>query len=79
MSRRSFVRRFEAATGRPPGEWLIGERVRRAADLLEGTSLGVERIATDCGFATADALRHHFRLRLGISPTAYRRQFARAG
>ncbi len=77
MSRRSFIRRFEAATGSPPGEWLTGERVRRAADLLEGTGLGVERIATDCGFATADGLRHHFRLRLGISPTAYRRQFAR--
>ncbi len=79
MSRRSFIRRFEAATGSPPGEWLTGERVRRAADLLEGSGLGVERIATECGFGSADALRHHFRLRLGISPTAYRRQFARAG
>jgi AraC family transcriptional regulator, transcriptional activator FtrA len=77
MSRRSFIRRFEAATGTSPGDWLIGERVRRAADLLETTGLGVERVATDCGFGTADSLRHHFRSRLGISPTAYRRQFAR--
>lgn len=77
MSRRSFIRRFEAATGTSPGEWLIGERVRRAADLLEATRLGVEAVATECGFGTADGLRHHFRTRLGISPTAYRRQFAR--
>jgi AraC family transcriptional activator FtrA len=77
MSRRSFIRRFEAATGSPPGEWLIGERVRYAADLLETTGLGIERVATECGFGTADGLRHHFRTRLGISPTAYRRQFAR--
>ncbi|GHD55373.1 transcriptional regulator FtrA [Thalassobaculum fulvum] len=79
MSRRSFVRRFEAATGTTPGEWLIGERVRRASDLLETTGLGVERVATECGFGSAEALRHHFRTRLGISPTAYRRQFARVG
>jgi len=77
MSRRSFIRRFEAATGSPPGEWLIGERVRRAAELLEISGLGVEQVATDCGFGTADGLRHHFRARLRISPTAYRRQFAR--
>lgn len=77
MSRRSFIRRFEAATGSSPGDWLIAERVRRAADLLETTALAVERVATDCGFGTADGLRHHFRTRLGISPTAYRRQFAR--
>lgn len=77
MSRRSFIRRFEAATGTSPGDWLTGERVRRAADLLETTGLGVERVATECGFGTADGLRHHFRTRLGISPTAYRRQFAR--
>lgn len=77
MSRRSFIRRFEAATGTTPGDWLIGERVRRAAELLEATALGVEQVATDCGFGTADGLRHHFRARLGISPTAYRRQFAR--
>lgn len=77
MSRRSFIRRFEAATGTSPGGWLIGERVRHAADLLEGTGLGVERVATECGFGSADGLRHHFRARLGISPTAYRRQFRR--
>ena len=77
MSRRSFIRRFEAATGTSPGDWLTGERVRRAADLLETTGLGIERVATECGFGTADGLRHHFRSRLGISPSAYRRQFAR--
>jgi len=77
MSRRSFIRRFEAATGSPPGEWLAAERVRRAAELLETTGLGIERIATECGFGGADTLRHHFRTRLGISPTAYRRQFGR--
>ena len=78
MSRRSFIRRFEAATGSPPGAWLTAERVRRAAEMLETSALAVERVATECGFGGADTLRHHFRTRLGISPTAYRRQFGRA-
>ncbi|NQW11147.1 MAG: transcriptional regulator FtrA [Alphaproteobacteria bacterium] len=77
MSRRSFIRRFEACTGASPGAWVIGERVRRARDLLETTLLPIERIATDCGLGSADALRHHFRTRIGISPSAYRRSFAR--
>lgn len=77
MSRRSFIRRFEAATGAAPGEWLAAERLRRAADLLESTGLAVEQVATECGFGGADTLRHHFRIRFGISPTAYRRQFVR--
>jgi AraC family transcriptional activator FtrA len=78
MSRRSFIRRFEAATGTTPGDWLTAERVRRATELLETSERPVEQVATDCGFGTADGLRHHFRVRLGISPTAYRRQFARS-
>ncbi|HEY9566478.1 MAG TPA: helix-turn-helix domain-containing protein, partial [Thalassobaculum sp.] len=64
-------------TGSPPGQWLTAERVRRAADLLESTGLGIERVAGECGFGTADGLRHHFRARMGVSPTAYRRQFGR--
>lgn len=77
MSRRSFIRRFEAATGEAPGAWVIGERIRWACDLLETTLLPIERIATDCGFGSADALRHHFRIRIGVSPGVYRRSFAR--
>lgn len=75
MSRRTFIRHFEAATGLPPGEWVLRERTTRARSLLEGTDLSVEDIATTVGFGSADALRHHFRERLATSPARYRAGF----
>jgi AraC family transcriptional regulator, transcriptional activator FtrA len=72
MSRRNFVRRFREATGQPPARWLIEARVARARDLLDATDLSIEQVASDCGFGSADALRHHFRARLKASPSRYR-------
>ncbi|MBB4954069.1 AraC family transcriptional activator FtrA [Agrobacterium vitis] len=75
MSRRTFLRRFHAATDLTPGEWLIRERVGRARTLLEETVMPIEHIAENVGFASADALRHHFRKRFGVSAASYRNNF----
>lgn len=77
MSPRTFLRRFKAATGMPPGEWLVAERLQRARELLETSAASVEDIAVAVGFGSPVTLRHHFRARLGTSPAAYRRRFAR--
>jgi AraC family transcriptional activator FtrA len=77
MSERTFISRFKAATGTTPADWLTTARLDRARDLLEGTALSIDRIAGDCGFGTAITLRHHFRQRLGLSPSAYRLRFGR--
>ncbi|SFU80690.1 DJ-1/PfpI family protein [Bradyrhizobium arachidis] len=75
MSRRTFIRRFEDATGLSPGEWVVQARVAKARELLEGTRLPIESVATETGFGSADAMRHHFRARLGTSPALYRAAF----
>ncbi len=75
MSPRNFIRRFREATGSSPVDWLIGERVARARDLLETTSMSIEQVATSCGFGSTDTLRHHFRTRLKLSPRRYRERF----
>ena len=75
MSRRTFIRRFEEATGLSPGEWVIGERTAKACNLLEATGMSVEQVATAVGFGSSDVLRHHFRTRLDTSPTRYRLGF----
>ncbi len=75
MSPRTFVRRFRAETGLPPGRWLIEQRLDRARHLLESTDLTVDQIAVDIGFATAASLRRHLNTELGVSPLAYRRTF----
>jgi AraC family transcriptional activator FtrA len=76
MSERNFVRQFRKITGSSPGEWLVALRVDLARDLLERDGAPVEAIAAAAGFGGVATLRHHFRLRLGLSPTAYRAQFS---
>jgi AraC family transcriptional activator FtrA len=75
MSRRTFIRRFEAATGMPPGEWVLQARLQQARLMLETTRLPIEAVATSVGFGSADTLRHHFRVRLDTSPARYRSSF----
>jgi AraC family transcriptional activator FtrA len=76
MSERTFMRRFRAATGMTPADWITRMRVERARELLESTTLSIEGIATRAGLGTAMTLRHHFRRRVGVSPLEYRRRFS---
>lgn len=78
MSPRTFLRRFIEATGLPPGQWLNAERVAQAQRLLESSSMPLEDIAMQVGFGSAQALRHHFKFRLGLAPRAYRGMFGAA-
>ncbi len=75
MSLRTFVRRFTEATGSPPGEWLAAERMEEVKRLLATGHLSVDEIATVVGLGGADTLRHHFRRRIGISPSEFRTRF----
>jgi len=75
MSRRTFIRRFEKEAGVSPGEWVVQARLSRARELLEATQTAIEDVATTTGFGSADALRHHFRIRLSTSPAHYRAAF----
>ncbi|RSS62720.1 GlxA family transcriptional regulator [Streptomyces sp. WAC06614] len=78
MSRRSFARRFAAATGTTPHAWLTGLRVSRAEELLETTNLPVDEVARLVGFGSASVLRAQFVRRRGVPPRSYRRTFTHA-
>jgi transcriptional regulator GlxA family with amidase domain len=75
LSPRSFARHFRAATGSTPHAWLLGQRLARAQHLLEVSELPVDEVARRSGLGAATTLRHHFGLRFGTSPQAYRRTF----
>lgn len=75
MSRRNFDRRFREITGATPANWLTHQRVIRAQQLLESTSLPVDEVARYCGFSSAAALRPQFRRLVGVAPASYRATF----
>lgn len=78
LSRRTYLRQFTNATGTTPIKWLIDRRIDAGLELLETTSLPVERIADMVGFGSAITFRHHFTRLMHTTPSDYRRTF-RAG
>ncbi|MBM7515501.1 GlxA family transcriptional regulator [Nocardioides nitrophenolicus] len=76
VSVRTLTRRFRDETGLTLGNWLVQARVERAKELLETSDAVVDLVAERAGFATAAALRKHFRDRVGLSPQQYRARFS---
>jgi AraC family transcriptional activator FtrA len=75
VSPRTLTRRFRAAIGMPPGEWLQRERLRLAQRLLERTDEPIEVVARRAGYDAAATMRAQFSARLRTSPRAYRQTF----
>ncbi|MGY4975642.1 GlxA family transcriptional regulator [Streptomyces sp. 900105755] len=79
VSVRTLTRRFHAESGVSPLQWLLHQRVERARELLESTTLPMDQVAAACGLGSADSLRVHLVRRTGLTPSAYRAQFSRLG
>ncbi|MFI9174730.1 GlxA family transcriptional regulator [Streptomyces lincolnensis] len=79
VSVRTLTRRFHAESGVSPLQWLLHQRIERAKELLETTTLPMDQIAHTSGLGTADSLRAHLVRRTGLTPTAYRAQFSHRG
>ncbi|UBI41006.1 helix-turn-helix domain-containing protein [Streptomyces mobaraensis] len=74
-SPRTLIRRFHAATGTTPMQWLQAQRIARARELLEASDASVDRVAELCGLGTAANLRRRFTKAVGVPPNDYRRTF----
>ena len=75
MSSRTLQRQFADATGFPPYEWILRERVAVAQEMLESRNATLARVADLCGFKSEQSMRKHFRRIAGTSPATYRQQF----
>jgi len=73
VSRFHFIRLFRAVTGESPRQYLIGARLRAAADRLTDTAEPVTHIAFDVGFNDISHFNATFRRAFGLSPTAWRK------
>ena len=60
VSYRTLHRRFDAAAGMAPLAYLQALRVEQAKELLEGTSLSLERVVERVGYSDVPAFRRLF-------------------
>ena len=68
-----FARRFKAATGLPPHQYVITRRVERAKQLLEeGGDLSLAAIGVRVGFSDQSQFSHHFKRIVGVTPAQFR-------
>jgi AraC-like DNA-binding protein len=77
MSKRNFMRTFQAATGSSPIAHLIQLRVNQAASLLRRTEHSITEIAFQVGFSDSNYFARQFRALLGVTPSQYRQQHTR--
>ncbi|HEV2674839.1 MAG TPA: AraC family transcriptional regulator [Aliidongia sp.] len=73
MSPYHFLRTFRAVVGVTPHQFVLGERLRRAAVRLRRSGEPVSAIAYDAGFGDLSTFNRRFRRVMGVSPTEYRR------
>src|SRR3546814_807600 len=75
LEERTFLRRFQKATGMTATDYAQRLRVAKAQELLQFGQLPVERIAWEVGYSDPGAFRKIFFRIVGLAPGEYRRRF----
>jgi AraC family transcriptional activator of mtrCDE len=73
LSRSAFEARFNRVVGRPPMILLRDLRMRQAAEQLRATTLTVDEVAHQAGYASRSSFVRAFRKAHGCDPTSFRR------
>jgi transcriptional regulator GlxA family with amidase domain len=74
LAQSTFTRRFRAATGYQPIEYVHALRVEEAKQLLEMSAKPVEEIGHEVGYDDPASFRRLFRRVTGLTPSEYRRK-----
>jgi transcriptional regulator GlxA family with amidase domain len=77
LTERTFKRRFEAATGYAPLDYIISLRIEEAKQMLETSDAAIDDIAAEVGYSEPAAFRRLFKRATGVSPQQYRQRFRR--
>ncbi|MBS1794688.1 MAG: helix-turn-helix transcriptional regulator [Acidobacteria bacterium] len=68
LSEYHFLRMFKQSTGLTPHQYVIGQRIERAKELLRKGDMTITEIAYLLGFSTPAHFTHHFRRKTGLTP-----------
>ncbi|MCA3260815.1 MAG: helix-turn-helix transcriptional regulator [Telmatospirillum sp.] len=72
-SKYHFLRVFRQIVGSTPHQYVLVQRLRRAARRLENSAAPISTIAFDAGFGDLSTFNARFRAVFGASPSRYRR------
>ena len=75
LAERSFKRRFKAATGYTPIDYVQKLRIEEAKQMLETTADAIEQIARNTGYEDPTSFRRLFKRLTGVTPGRYRQRF----
>lgn len=76
LEERTFLRRFQKATGMTTTDYCQRLRVGRARELLQFGTTSIDRVAWEVGYGDSGAFRKVFTRIVGLSPGEYRRRFS---
>lgn len=74
LPERTFKRRFKAATGYLPVEYVQALRIEEAKQMLEVEATPIEEIGVAVGYEDPTFFRRLFKRRAGVSPAQYRQR-----
>lgn len=72
-SRSTLMKRFRRDCGVTVNEYIVSRRIDIARELLQYSELSVSEIASKCGFSDQLYFSRVFSARIGVSPTAFRK------
>lgn len=78
LPERTFTRRFTAATGFSPVEYVQTLRIEAARRLLERTREPIEEVASQVGYEDPTFFRRLFKRKTGVTPARYRQRWQEA-
>jgi transcriptional regulator GlxA family with amidase domain len=74
LAERSFKRRFSAATGYTPVEYVQALRIEEAKQMLETEDIAIEEVAATVGYEDPTFFRRLFKRQAGVTPAQYRQR-----
>jgi transcriptional regulator GlxA family with amidase domain len=78
LSVRHFSRRFTAAAGCTPAEFVETARLSEARNRLINSRRNIDGVAASLGFRSSDVFRRRFERHFGIAPRNYRERFSQS-